>query len=380
MMSSRKADTSAKKMAKLYVEPAELARKLVKELEGSKVSRSGRAFVRNQYTVFLCREDFGRFRSHMDQLVAKLEGHLEKYVESKGYATTGAMGVEVTMDPELKPGYFGVLAERGMPAAGPRASSAPSAPGEGLWGGPEEDEYPEDGPVSDDYSTGRPSPEYSPDYSAGRSSPDYSASTPPLPGASLSMPPLPGASLVGGSLPGARPSTPPLPSPAQPAAPSYARPLSEGPGPERSAYAVESQPPAAATPPPTQAAAPAPPRLPMAAGAGRADESTGRISPTDASQMDLAKETIVLKANGQEYEFAQGRVIVGRSRDADFRIDHADVSRRHAVIYWSEGSIVVKDLGSTNGTMVNGYPVESTVVRPSDVIRIGNCHITVAPK
>lgn len=118
----------------------------------------------------------------------------------------------------------------------------------------------------------------------------------------------------------------------------------------------------------------------MAAGAGRADESTGRISPNDASQMDLAKETIVLKANGQEYEFAQGRVIVGRSRDVDFRIDHADVSRRHAVIYWSEGSIVVKDLGSTNGTMVNGYPVESTVVRPSDVIRIGNCHITVAPK
>jgi len=50
------------------------------------------------------------------------------------------------------------------------------------------------------------------------------------------------------------------------------------------------------------------------------------------------------------------------------------------MIYWSEGSIVVKDLGSTNGTMVNGYPIDSTVVRPTDSIRIGNCNITAEPR
>ena len=88
----------------------------------------------------------------------------------------------------------------------------------------------------------------------------------------------------------------------------------------------------------------------------------------------------MLKVNGEQHEFPQGRVIIGRSRDVDLRIDHADVSRRHAVIYWSDGSIVVKDLGSTNGTMVNGYPIDSTVVRPTDAIRIGNAHITAEPR
>jgi pSer/pThr/pTyr-binding forkhead associated (FHA) protein len=110
------------------------------------------------------------------------------------------------------------------------------------------------------------------------------------------------------------------------------------------------------------------------------DEDTGRISRAEASEMDLAQATIVLKVSGQEYEYPQGRVIIGRSRDVDFRIDNPDVSRRHAAIFWSEGSIVVKDLGSTNGTMVNGYPVESTTVRPTDTIRIGNCNITAEPR
>jgi len=91
-------------------------------------------------------------------------------------------------------------------------------------------------------------------------------------------------------------------------------------------------------------------------------------------------EPLVLKVNGQERVFPQGKAVVGRSRDADLQIDSNDVSRRHALIYCSEGSVVVKDLGSTNGTMVNGYPVDTTVVRPSDVIRIGSAHITAAPR
>jgi pSer/pThr/pTyr-binding forkhead associated (FHA) protein len=70
-------------------------------------------------------------------------------------------------------------------------------------------------------------------------------------------------------------------------------------------------------------------------------------------------------------------VIVGRARDVDFRINDPDVSRRHAAIFWSEGGVMIEDLGSTNGTMVNGYPVSSTLVRSGDVIVIGDCKITV---
>jgi pSer/pThr/pTyr-binding forkhead associated (FHA) protein len=104
------------------------------------------------------------------------------------------------------------------------------------------------------------------------------------------------------------------------------------------------------------------------------------VAPIDAAPAGPATEPLVLKVNGQERVYPQGKAVIGRSRDVDLQIDNADVSRRHAVIYWSEGSIVVKDLGSTNGTMVNGYPIDSTVVRPADVIRIGNCHITAASR
>ncbi|OFW60637.1 MAG: hypothetical protein A2133_05695 [Actinobacteria bacterium RBG_16_64_13] len=105
--------------------------------------------------------------------------------------------------------------------------------------------------------------------------------------------------------------------------------------------------------------------------------STMIIAPADATDYGLARQTIVIRAGNRVREFTQGRVIVGRARDADFRIDNPDVSRRHAVISWSKGSVVLEDLGSTNGTMVNGYPVSSAVVGPDDDIVIGDCRMRV---
>jgi hypothetical protein len=349
MASSRKADSSAKKMSKLYVEPAELARKLIKELEDSKVSRGGQAWVPDQYTVFLCREDYTRFRGHVDQLVAKLQGNVDKYVVNRRYATAGPVSVELTLDPDLKPGYFGVLAERGGSSPG-RAGGAPAPGGRSVWDVPEdlEEDHDEDeryreaaydGPLGDPYSS-RP-----PVVPPVPRTPSLGApmAAPPLPGA---VPPMPGA------VPAMPAAVPPMPGAVPPLGPSYARPAA---GPPPLSRPVPQQPQAA------------PPRLPMGGSAG-----TAGASP--------AGEAIVLKVNGQVHEFPQGKVVIGRSHDVDLRVDHADVSRRHSIIYWSEGSIVVKDLGSTNGTMVNGYPIDSTVVRPTDSIRIGNCNITAEPR
>ncbi len=93
-------------------------------------------------------------------------------------------------------------------------------------------------------------------------------------------------------------------------------------------------------------------------------------------ELGLARETIVIKSGNRAREFSQGRVVVGRAADADFRIDNPDVSRHHAALYWSNGAIVIEDLGSTNGTMVNGHPVSSATVSPNDVIVIGDCRLT----
>ncbi len=117
-------------------------------------------------------------------------------------------------------------------------------------------------------------------------------------------------------------------------------------------------------------------------GGPRSEESeqggtTRVIVPADAADLGLARTTIVIRSGNRVREFTQGRVVLGRARDADFRIDNPDVSRRHAVIYWSNGQVMLEDLGSTNGTMVNGYPISSTVVTPRDVVVIGDCRMNI---
>lgn len=104
------------------------------------------------------------------------------------------------------------------------------------------------------------------------------------------------------------------------------------------------------------------------------------IPPGEAAQLGLAAQTIVLRSGERVREFNQSRVILGRARDIDFRIDDPNVSRRHAAIFWADGEVVVEDLHSTNGTMVNGYPVTRTVLRPRDVLAIGDARITVEIK
>ncbi|XXV31314.1 sigma 54-interacting transcriptional regulator [Sorangium sp. So ce1389] len=68
-----------------------------------------------------------------------------------------------------------------------------------------------------------------------------------------------------------------------------------------------------------------------------------------------------------------GALIVGRSDDADVRLDTAAVSRRHAKIVVSGGEIRITDLGSHNGTVVNGERIEgSRTLGSGDVVAIGD--------
>ncbi|XXY49148.1 sigma 54-interacting transcriptional regulator [Sorangium sp. So ce269] len=69
----------------------------------------------------------------------------------------------------------------------------------------------------------------------------------------------------------------------------------------------------------------------------------------------------------------EGALIVGRSDDADVRLDTAAVSRRHAKIVVSGGDIRITDLGSHNGTVVNGERIEgSRPLGSGDVVAIGD--------
>ena len=64
-------------------------------------------------------------------------------------------------------------------------------------------------------------------------------------------------------------------------------------------------------------------------------------------------------------------VVLGRSPDVDILVDEEGVSRRHAKISPEDGSFVLMDLGSTNGTFWNGTRIERAVLREGDKLQIG---------
>jgi VWFA-related protein len=80
-------------------------------------------------------------------------------------------------------------------------------------------------------------------------------------------------------------------------------------------------------------------------------------------QGPLAEERFVLRS---------GRTRIGSLGDNDVVIDSEIISRHHAEIHASRGKIEIEDLRSTNGTLVNGVPIESSPLQPGDRIRIGD--------
>jgi hypothetical protein len=69
----------------------------------------------------------------------------------------------------------------------------------------------------------------------------------------------------------------------------------------------------------------------------------------------------------------QELVVVGRDRRCDVRIGSFRVSRRHCCLTRNGERVLVRDLGSTNGTRINGRQVGEGVLRPGDELWIGFC-------
>lgn len=64
-------------------------------------------------------------------------------------------------------------------------------------------------------------------------------------------------------------------------------------------------------------------------------------------------------------------VLVGRHGDCDAQIIHPRVSRRHCCLAQVGERLVIRDLGSTTGVRINGYPIEETELQPDDEVAIG---------
>ena len=74
---------------------------------------------------------------------------------------------------------------------------------------------------------------------------------------------------------------------------------------------------------------------------------------------------------GQHVDVGDVPLVLGRASDTDFHIDHCSVSRRHCTIWREGGRFLVRDLGSKNGTTLNGVPVDSAILGEGDQIGLG---------
>ena len=83
----------------------------------------------------------------------------------------------------------------------------------------------------------------------------------------------------------------------------------------------------------------------------------------------------MLDIGGKRYPLTKSRTVIGRGSDADITIDDTGTSRRHVEILWDGKRGQVNDLGSTNGSKLNGQPLTKAPLPPDSIIEIGRTRI-----
>jgi hypothetical protein len=91
-----------------HVQPIELARKLVKEMDDHRTVSVSRVYVPNEYTVFLSPQDRRQFGGYEESLVGELQEYLAEHARRERYALLTAPSVLVTTDEDLAVGEFGI--------------------------------------------------------------------------------------------------------------------------------------------------------------------------------------------------------------------------------------------------------------------------------
>ncbi len=71
------------------------------------------------------------------------------------------------------------------------------------------------------------------------------------------------------------------------------------------------------------------------------------------------------------YTISKHQISIGRQAQNDIVLQHPTVSRQHALIYFEQGTFYLKDLGSSNGSIINGRPITHQALQNGDLIEIG---------
>jgi hypothetical protein len=80
--------------------------------------------------------------------------------------------------------------------------------------------------------------------------------------------------------------------------------------------------------------------------------------------------------DGRSYPLSIGSTVIGRGDQANLRLPDVGISRRHARLDYDGAQVVLTDLGSTNGSMVNGQRISAVALNPGDMVQIGTTTLT----
>lgn len=103
--------------------------------------------------------------------------------------------------------------------------------------------------------------------------------------------------------------------------------------------------------------------------------SQGMVEISSVNVKGTVAWTPVLDINGKRYPITHSHTVIGRGSDADITVDDTGISRKHVEILWDGTRAQVNDLGSTNGSKLNGNPVHKAPLAPDSVIDIGRTRI-----
>jgi pSer/pThr/pTyr-binding forkhead associated (FHA) protein len=250
------------------VQPAELARKLGKEMDRSKALGVGKVYAPTMYSVLLSPQDDSALGGFADTLSGELETYLIGYARERNYTLTTRPVVRFLIDPELRLGRFDVIGEL-----------------------------------------------LSPEEIAAEMGDDGSADA-------QQEPAIPASRGAEASAPATR----------------TAAPLPVAPPPPVSATSVFDA-----------AAPPAP-------------------SPTPAAPKPAS---VTIHGVDDDIVLSGDRAVVGRLSTCDVCLADANASREHAVFEREGTGWAIRDLGSTNGTLLNGAPLKRERLRDGDVVVVG---------
>ena len=377
---------AADRMANAPISPVQIAKKAEKQMRREKMVGAGKQYAPTLYTVLVNPDDDQRLFGYYPTLAGETETYLAAKAADEGLVMDGQPLVRFIVDDGLKHGKFDVIAE---PVAAPIIAQlrAEEMQRYGIGGGQAPAGY------------GAPAP--APGYGAAPAQPyGYGQPAPAAPAGGYSAPapayqqPQPyqdidagfdefGAQNAYGDFdPNGKPPLPYVPEDEIDYSIDYGEYTFDSQDFDdyrqngRSQGAPVSGAAAAAAPVAMGAAAAGMAGAAAAAGAPVAADTVvfagGAAQANPVPNQAAVRASLIDTTNNRTYSLASARLLMGRESKNDIVVHDINASRTHAELRFEpQGVWTITDLGSTNGTLVNGSEIATYPLREGDRITIG---------